>query len=106
MGSLIRSSCGLVCLKRDRGFTVTGRAALADVPVDDPARDGSVNRAWSTGSLAGQRATACDCAPVPVNVSTFFASLRIPKPEMISITPSTISQTPTTNAKVTIESNG
>jgi len=44
--------------------------------------------------------------PAPTKLSTFFASLRMPKPEMTSITPSTISETPTTNANVTTESNG
>ena len=53
-----------------------------------------------------RQAAACRSAPVPVAFSTFFTSLRMPKPEMTSITPRTISQIPTTSANVTIESNG
>lgn len=85
---------------------IAGRVALAGVPADDPARDYPADHAWRTVSLTGQCATACDCAPAPVTSATFFASLRMPKPEMISTTPSTTSQMPATNASVTMESKG
>ena len=53
-----------------------------------------------------RQAAGCRTAPVPVAFSTFFTSLRMPNPEMTSITPRTISQMPTTSANVTMESNG
>jgi len=84
-----------------------GRVALAGVPENDPARGGPASHASLHGVATGQAAAACGGTPTPANFfSTFFTSLRMPKPEMISTTPSTISQMPTTSANVTIESKG
>lgn len=55
-------------------------------------------------SRSGHPATASRA--LPVTFWTFFTSLRIPNPEITSITPRTISQMPTTRASVTIESIG
>jgi hypothetical protein len=55
-------------------------------------------------NLSGYPATACRA--VPVTFSAFLTSLRIPNPETTSATPRMTSQTPTTRASVTIESNG
>lgn len=93
-------------LRRFAGPRLSGSVTGPPVPIR--LRVWWIHPEWprSRRDRPGHPVTGCRPAAVPVIFSTFFAPLRIPKPEMISTTPRMISQMPTTRANVTIESNG